>query len=251
MRPSRGHRRAFGSNLSWPVIMAGMNPTALPADPDAFPDQAASFMLDGPAGKLETITDVAERADARRGAAVICHPNPVQGGTMHNKVVTMVERALRESGLDTVRFNFRGTGHSTGAYDNGNGEGDDLAAVVSWVRRLRPNDALWLAGFSFGSFVTISRATSLGADALISIAPPVGRFGVEDLTPPTCPWLVVQGEADEVVEPDAVFAWIDALKKKPVLVRMPDTSHFFHRRLLDLRGAIKHEIRGWLPPLRD
>jgi alpha/beta superfamily hydrolase len=54
-----------------------------------------------------------------------------------------------------------------------------------------------------------------------------------------------------VVEPDAVFAWIDALKKKPVLVRMPDTSHFFHRRLLDLRGAIKHEIRGWLPPLRD
>jgi alpha/beta superfamily hydrolase len=231
-------------------IMAGMNPTDLPDDPDTFPDQAASFLLSGPAGTLETITDVAEPTDARRGVAVVCHPNPVQGGTMHNKVVTMVERALRESGLDTVRFNFRGTGQSQGEYDSGKGEGDDLAAVVAWVRRMRPDDALWLAGFSFGSYVTIARATALKADALISIAPPVGRFDVEALAPPSCPWLVVQGEADEVVEPEAVFDWIDALDKKPELVRMPDTSHFFHRRLLDLRGAIKHEVRGWLPPTR-
>ncbi|MBB6243591.1 alpha/beta fold hydrolase [Rhodanobacter sp. MP1X3] len=227
-----------------------MNPTVLPADPDRFPDQAASFMLDGPTGKLETITDVAESACARRGVAVICHPNPVQGGTMHNKVVTMAERALRESGLDTVRFNFRGTGNSPGEYDNGKGEGDDLAAVVAWVRRMRPDDALWLAGFSFGSYVTISRAAQLHADALISIAPPVGRWAFGELAVPTCPWLVVQGEADEVVEPQAVFDWIDALEKKPELVRMPDTSHFFHRRLMDLRGAIKHTIRGWLPPAR-
>ena len=80
---------------------------------------------------------------------------------MHNKVVTMVERALRESGLDTVRFNFRGTGESEGSYDEGDGEGDDLAAVVEWVRRTRPDDALWLAGFSFGSYVTIRNAVRL------------------------------------------------------------------------------------------
>jgi alpha/beta superfamily hydrolase len=227
-----------------------MEPIALPADPGQFPEQAASFMLQGPTGKLETITDIAEPAAARRGVAVICHPNPAQGGTMHNKVVTMAERALRESGLDTVRFNFRGTGNSPGEYDNGNGEGDDLAAVVAWVRRVRPDDVLWLAGFSFGSYVTISRAVELQAAALISIAPPVGRWEFQQLQPPTCPWLIVQGEADEVVEPQAVFDWIDALAKKPELVRMPDTSHFFHRRLMDLRGAIKHAVRGWLPPLR-
>ena len=227
-----------------------MEPTVLPANPDQFPAEPASFMLEGPTGALESMTDIAEADGARRGVAVICHPNPVQGGTMHNKVVTMVERALRESGLDTVRFNFRGTGNSPGEYDNGDGEGDDLAAVVAWVRRMRPDDALWLAGFSFGSYVTISRAVELQAAALISIAPPVGRWQFQALKPPTCPWLVVQGEADEVVEPQAVFDWIDALEKKPELVRMPDTSHFFHRRLMDLRGAIKHTVRTWLPPTR-
>jgi alpha/beta superfamily hydrolase len=228
-----------------------MNPIELPADPTSFPDQAASFMLDGPAGKLEAISDTAIPADARRGVAVVCHPHPLQGGTMHNKVVTMAERALRESGLDTVRFNFRGTGASQGEYDDGHGEGDDLAAVVAWVRRVRLGDALWLAGFSFGSYVSISNAVRLHADALISIAPPVGRWKFEEIALPTCPWLIVQGEADEIVEPQAVFDWVDALEHKPELVRMPDTSHFFHRRLMDLRGAIKHGVLGWLPPARQ
>jgi len=231
-------------------MIVRMTPIALPADPASFPDEAASFMLAGPAGKLETISDVADPACARRGVAVVCHPNPVQGGTMHNKVVTMVERALRESGLDTVRFNFRGTGASEGAHDEGEGEGDDLAAVVAWARRTRPDDALWLAGFSFGSYVSIRHAVRLRADALVSIAPPVGRWAFETIAPPTCPWLIVQGEADEVVDPQAVFDWVETLKRKPELVRMPETSHFFHRRLMDLRGAIKHAVRGWLPPKR-
>ena len=220
-----------------------MNPTSFPAEP-------ATFTLAGPAGALECVSDVAERADARRGAAVICHPNPVQGGTMHNKVVTMVERALRESGLDTVRFNFRGTGASAGSYDDGVGESDDLAAVVEWVRRVRPEDALWLAGFSFGSYVTIRNATALGASALISVAPPVGRWSMDSDTLPDCPWLVVMGEADEVVDPQAVFDWLDSIEPEPELVRMPETGHFFHRRLMDLRGAVKHAIRDWLPPPR-
>ena len=227
-----------------------MEPAALPADPAAFPEQAASFALSGPAGKLESVADTADPACARRGVAVICHPDPAQGGTMHNKVVTMVERALRESGLDTVRFNFRGTGASEGRYDEGNGEGDDLAAVVAWVRRVRPDDALWLAGFSFGSYVSIRNAVRLHADALISIAPPAGRRPLETIAVPTCPWLIVQGEDDEVVEPQAVFDWIASLPVAPELVRMPETSHFFHRRLMDLRGAVKHGVREWLPPAR-
>lgn len=228
-----------------------MTPTAYPDNPATFPGEEASFALTGPAGKLEAISNVAAPAEARRGVAVICHPNPVQGGTMHNKVVTMLERSLRESGLDTLRFNFRGTGASEGSYDEGNGEGEDLAAVVAWARRVHPGDALWLAGFSFGSYVTIRNAVRLHADALVSIAPPAGRFALQTVQAPTCPWLIVQGEADEVVEPQAVFDWIDSLPVTPELVRMPETSHFFHRRLLDLRGAVKHAVLPWLPPLRQ
>ena len=229
-----------------------MTPIAFPNDPDQFPGEEASFALSGPAGKLETISNVAEPAEARRGVAVICHPNPVEGGTMHNKVVTMVERSLRERGLDTMRFNFRGTGESEGQHDYGNGESDDLAAVVRWVRTVRPGDALWLAGFSFGSYVSLRNAVALDADALISIAPPVARrhYEFDRIALPTCPWLVVMGESDEVVDPQAVFDWIDSLHQKPELVRMPDTGHFFHRRLMDLRGAIKHVVQDWLPPPR-
>lgn len=227
-----------------------MNMLTPSADPTSFPAQAAAFVLTGPAGKLETITDVAEPDVARRGVAVICHPNPSQGGTMHNKVVTMVERALRESGLDTVRFNFRGTGESEGGYDDGKGEGDDLAAVVEWVRRTRPDDVVWLAGFSFGSYVTLRNAARLGAAALISIAPPAGRWPFDGFALPQCPWLVVMGEEDEVVDPQTVFDWVDSLETPPELVRMPETGHFFHRRLMDLRGAVKNAARHWLPPER-
>jgi alpha/beta superfamily hydrolase len=242
--------RADGRRAGPAVIILRMTPIAFPNDPDQFPGEEASFALQGPAGKLETITNVADPAEARRGVAVICHPNPVQGGTMHNKVVTMVERSLRESGLDTVRFNFRGTGASEGSYDDGNGESDDLAAIVRWVRQVRPGDALWLAGFSFGSYVSLRNAAALKADALISIAPPADRYRFETIALPQCPWLVVMGEEDEVVEPKKVFDWIDSLAKKPELVRMPETGHFFHRRLMDLRGAIKHVVQEWLPPRR-
>ena len=246
-----GSPRNDGRPTRAAVIIVCMNPTALSIEPDSFPEATASFMLAGPVGKLETISDVAERAEARRGVAVICHPLTTEGGTMHNKVVTMVERALRESGLDTVRFNFRQAGESDGTYDKGVGESADLDAVVAWVRRVRPDDVLWLAGFSFGSYVSLINAVRLHADALISIAPPVGRWPLDDIALPTMPWLVVQGEADEVVEPQAVFDWIETLEHPPELVRMPETSHFFHRRLMDLRGAIKHAVRGWLPPARS
>ncbi|HEX7348753.1 MAG TPA: alpha/beta family hydrolase [Rhodanobacteraceae bacterium] len=222
---------------------------ALPPAPVGFPATPATFALPGPAGTLEVATAVPEPACAREGTAVICHPNPVQGGTMRNKVVTMLERALRESGLATVRFNFRGVGASTGAFDHGDGESGDLVTVAQWVRQTRPNDALWLAGFSFGSYIALRSARSLGAAALITVAPPVDRYEVAELAMPTCPWLVVMGEADEVVPPQTVFAWIDTLDPKPTLVRMPDTGHFFHRRLMDLRGVVKNGVRSWLPPV--
>jgi len=163
-------------------------------------------------------------------------------------VVTMAARALREVGLDTVRFNFRGTGASAGTFDNGIGETDDLLAVAAWVRAQRPGLALWLAGFSFGAYVSLRAAAALRPAFMLAIAPPVRRsWDFDALVLPTCPWLVIQGDADEIVDPQAVAAWVDAMATPPQLVRMPDTSHFFHRKLLDLRGAIKHGVRPCLP----
>ena len=222
--------------------------TTLAPAPTAFPAAACSFALPGPAGVLEVAVDVPEAGEARRGVAIVCHPLPTEGGTMHNKVVTITERSLRELGLSTVRFNFRGVGASTGAWDNGRGEALDLQAVAAWVAKAAPDAELWLAGFSFGAYVALLGARHLPARQLIAIAPPAGRWDFAAVLPPACPWLVVQGEADEIVDPAAVYAWVESLEPRPSLVRMPEADHFFHRRLMDLRGLIKNGVRRQLPP---
>lgn len=216
--------------------------------PSDFPSTAAMLSLPGPAGTLEAAVAVPAASSARAGSAIICHPHPLHGGNMHNKVVTMIERSLRELGLATIVFNFRGVGASTGTYDDGRGESEDLLAVAAWLQRVRPNDALWLAGFSFGSYVTARAAPQLQVRQMISVAPPIGRWDFASLPSPLCPWLVIQGESDDVVDPEAVYAWVDAQPEPPTLVRMQDTGHFFHRRLMDLRGAIKNGVRNNLPP---
>jgi uncharacterized protein len=217
--------------------------------PDAFPAQATALTLFGPAGAIEAMSDVPAAADERRGLALICHPHPLHGGTMHNKVVTMIERSLRELGLRTLRFNFRGVGATEGAFDEGNGETMDLLSIAAWAQSVRPGDALWLAGFSFGSFVAAKASRHLPVKQLISVAPPVGKYAFVALPHPPCPWLVIQGEDDDVVEPQAVFDWVATTPDPPALVRMPETGHFFHRKLMDLRGALKNGVRGNLPPL--
>ena len=208
-----------------------------------------SVRLDGPAGTLEVAVDLPETDAAPLPLlAVVCHPLPTEGGTMHNKVVTMTARALRECGATTVRFNFRGVGRSEGSFDEGRGEADDLRAVVAWARTQHPGKQLWLAGFSFGAYVSLKLAAELQPALLLSIAPPVGRsWDFTGIETPTCPWLVIQGEADEIVDAQAVKAWAEAQQPPPELVLMPDTSHFFHRKLMDLRGAIKAGVRPYLP----
>jgi uncharacterized protein len=215
----------------------------------AFPDHSGALSLRGPAGTLELVVDLpGADAPTRPLVAIVCHPLPTEGGSMHNKVVTMTARALRELGAATVRFNFRGTGDSEGSFDEGRGEVEDLKAVAAWVRAQRPGDALWLAGFSFGAYVSLRAAEELQPAVLVSIAPPVGRWdGFDDLPVPAMPWLVVQGDADEVVSPQAVYDWLKKTKARAELVRMPDTGHFFHRKLIDLRGAIKNGVRQYLP----
>ena len=118
----------------------------------AFPSTSSPLTLPGPAGTLELAVDVPEGdVTPLPLTVVLCHPLSTEGGSMHNKVVTMAARSLRELGATTVRFNFRGVGESSGTFDHGNGERGDLLAVAAWVREQRPQDDLWLAGFSFGA----------------------------------------------------------------------------------------------------
>jgi alpha/beta superfamily hydrolase len=215
--------------------------------PQQFPIERSELFLRGPAGRLECIVDVPEAGEARPATCVICHPHPQHGGTMHNKVVTIMERSMRELGLRTIRFNFRGVGESEGQYDDGYGETDDLFAVTEWVRRTRPDDQLWLAGFSFGSYITLRAAQNLKLGQLVSIAPAVSRFSFAQLQHPDCPWLVIQGDEDEVVSFDEVRDWVATVEPPPDFVVMEHAGHFFHRRLMDLRGLLKNGVSAQLP----
>jgi len=214
---------------------------------DEFPASRQEFFLRGPAGKLECVADVPKPEDECAGTIVICHPHPLHGGTMHNKVVTIMERSMRELGLRTIRFNFRGTGDSEGEHDEGYGETDDLFVITEWVRRHRPDDQLWLGGFSFGSYIALRAAQNLKLGQLILIAPPVDRYEFSKLQNPTCPWMVIQGDEDEVVAREDVACWIETTDPEPDFLVMEQADHFFHRRLMDLRGLLKNGVRPNLP----
>lgn len=220
----------------------------IPAAPDTFPTTPATFLLPGPVGAIECASAAPAPEVARAGCAIICHPHPLQGGSMTNKVVTTLERTLLELGLATVRFNFRGVGASAGTYDHGDGETDDALAIAAWLARVRPHDALWLAGFSFGSYVALRAAAQLPVKQLITVAPAVTLRNFAALRAPDCPWLVIQGEADEVVDPAAVYAYVAIHDPPPTLVRMPEAGHFFHRRLIELRQIVQDNVRDNLPP---
>ncbi|MEO6065437.1 MAG: alpha/beta fold hydrolase [Lysobacterales bacterium] len=216
--------------------------------PPKFPDASGPLVLRGAVGAIEAVIDVPEPADVRLGTVIVCHPHPLHGGTLHNKVVTILERSLRECGLRTLRFNFRGVGASEGTHDDGAGEADDLQEIAQWVMHARPQDALWLAGFSFGAAVAAHASIALPCAQLITVAPPVDKYGFESSPPPTCPWLLIQGEDDDVVEPAQVYAYVEKLDNPPTLVKMPGAGHFFHRKLMDLRGALKNGVKANLPP---
>jgi uncharacterized protein len=197
--------------------------------------------IDGPAGKLETLV---EDAGSPGGAyAVLCHPHPLFGGTMDNKVVSTLAKAMRDADIPSLRFNFRGVGGSAGVFDEGRGETDDADAVASWGAERWPGRQLILAGFSFGAYVALRLATRRPTSRLVTIAPPVQRFDFSGSDLPTCPWLIVQGDADEVVDPRAVFDWVGGLTLKPQLIVMPGVGHFFHGRLIELRDAVFGAVR--------
>jgi alpha/beta superfamily hydrolase len=141
----------------------------------------ARVMIEGPAGAIET--DINDPGGARRGLALIAHPNPVQGGTKDNKVVTTLAKALFGLGYLAARPNFRGVGASTGRFDEGRGETDDLLAVAAYLKREYGDLPFVLAGFSFGSFVQTRVAQRLQPERLLLVGPAVNRFPAETVPP--------------------------------------------------------------------
>jgi alpha/beta superfamily hydrolase len=167
---------------------------------------------------------------------------------MDNKVVHTLARTLEELGLATVRFNFRGVGKSDGVFDDGVGETDDARAVCRWARVRWDVRELWLAGFSFGAFVAARLAAQdngAGTIAqLITIAPPVRRFATPGWVNPTCPWLIVQGDHDDLVDVNDVRRQMTGINPPPRLVVLAGVDHFFHGRLHELKDTLRRELAG-------
>jgi alpha/beta superfamily hydrolase len=203
----------------------------------------------GPAGLIECAIDrprgqTDPSTPEARGVALVCHPHPLHGGTMDNKVAQTLARALVQLGYTSVRFNFRGVGQSQGQWDHGQGEVDDALAVLD--AHCAPGQPWVAAGFSFGAYVASQaaarRAASAGAQRVLLVGPAVQSF---EVAPVPAGSLVIHGETDDVVPLSAVFDWARP-HAQPVTV-LPGAGHFFHGQLSVLKQMV---LGAWLgmPP---
>ena len=192
----------------------------------------------GPAGRIEGIVQ-GESPEAIRRLAVVCHPHPLGGGTMHTKVVHRTARALERSGHCVLRFNFRGVGASAGVHDKGEGEREDLKAAMAWIREAHPGHAVTLAGFSFGSWVALRVGCfDADVDALVGIALPVTLLDFEFLTGCAKRRLFLHGTADELAPYDDLRVFFDGLAGPKELVTLEGGSHLLVDHLDRLEEAV-------------
>ena len=198
------------------------------------------FFFPGGAGPLEVVLSVPADANPHY-IAILGHPHSLQGGTMNNKVVTTLMRAFHALGIASLRFNFRGVGQSAGVYDAGVGEAEDMLLLAREWMNERPEAEVLFAGFSFGSYVAYRAAAQHPHAMLITVAPSVHHYDYTEFACEPAPWLVVQGEVDEVVPTPLV---LDFVARTPAmsLIRFPETGHFFHGQLI----ALKAQLMDWI-----
>jgi len=196
------------------------------------------FFIDGPAGKLEAV--LGEPESAPKGIAVIAHPHPLHGGTMDNKVVHTLFTALLKLEFITVKFNFRGVGRSEGSFGQGVGETEDVIAVTQAIRNRFshqfPEIPLLLAGFSFGGAVQLHAAEKLAPEFLLLVAPSVANLRAPPVPETTQYALIIHGDKDDVILPEAVLGWAEPAAQ-PVLI-VPGAEHFFHGKLALLKRLV-------------
>lgn len=201
-------------------------------------------MIDGPVGALEALH--LPVADAR-GIALVCHPNPSQGGSMLNKVVSTLQRTARDSGLATLRFNYRGTGKSAGEHDMHSGEVDDAQAALEWLQEQHPDLPVYLFGFSFGGFVAGSLSGRLeqagvAVAQVFLVAPAAMRFDQQHAIAQHTTLTVIQPEEDEVIDPELVYRWSNSLSTPHSLLKVAECGHFFHGRLPELKQLVAERL---------
>lgn len=200
-------------------------------------DLTGNTFFEGPAGRIEAI--LKEPAGPATRAAVVCHPHPLFGGTMHNKVVYRIAKAFEKSGFATLRFNFRGTGRSHGAHDHGRGEQDDLRAAIEFVEEKYSDAALWVAGFSFGSAVMLRAACNdERVRAIVAAGVPVSKYDFSQVVECPKPKLFVQGELDEFGAAADLERFVQSLRDPAQLKIIKGAGHFFEDRLHELEQAV-------------
>ena len=185
------------------------------------------IFIDGPAGSLECLW-LPSGSDPLDRALVLCHPHPLYGGTMETKLVARAAKKLSESGFQTLRFNFRGVGRSEGSWAEGAGERDDLRAVLDYIRSRLPESRLAVFGFSFGAWVGLDVGNSRpDVEALVGVAPPVGRVSFDFLRDSTKPKLIVYAGRDAIVDPEGLVEWASGLREPKEVVGVPEADHLF------------------------
>lgn len=198
--------------------------------------------LAGPAGGLEALLQEHDDAPAT-SAALVCHPHPLYGGTLHNKVAHRVASTLHELGATVLRFNFRGVGKSAGRHDGGTGELEDARAALAWLRGRVPGVPLIVAGFSFGAAIA-ARLAAQEPDVhrLVMIAPPVAAMDLGVLAVARVPKVVVQGTADVTCPPGDLERAFPGWAEPKRLVRVEGATHFFDRLLPQLADAVREGL---------
>ncbi len=201
----------------------------------------------GPVGPLEVLIDTPDAAAGKpRAAVVFAHPLPIEGGTMHTKVVFQSAKALTRIGCAVLRFNFRGVGRSAGSWDEGRGEKDDYRAALDYFAGRHPGVELWAAGFSFGSYI----AMTCGAEDdrvcnLIGIAPPVDRYDYQVVKQTTKPKFLVHGERDELIPLRSVREFYAQLQEPKELVEIDRANHLFDGQASEVGDALADLLEDW------
>ncbi|OOZ40149.1 hypothetical protein BOW53_08785 [Solemya pervernicosa gill symbiont] len=196
------------------------------------------LLIPGPSGQLELLTSYPECYNDSHPIVVICHPHPLYGGSLQNKVVHTLAKTFNDLGLLSITFNFCGVEKSNGQFDHGIGETDDLLAVVKLFQQRHPGAPIWLAGFSFGAYVALRGHVDAAAERLLLVAPPVKMFDFEETPNVEIPWTVIQGGRDEVTPPEAVAEWVESQPNRPDFRWLTTADHFFHGQLNRIRQSL-------------
>jgi alpha/beta superfamily hydrolase len=208
---------------------------------NAMTDLIGNTFFEGPAGRIEAI--LKEPAAPVTRAAIVCHPHPLFGGTMHNKVVYRIARAFQDAGFAVLRFNFRGTGRSQGEHDDGRGERDDLRAAMKFIEEKFPRAELWLAGFSFGSAVMLrAAACDERARAIVAAGVPASKYDFTEIARCNKPKQFIQGSLDQfgsVEDLERLFATLDEPKQLKII---EGADHFFKGHLTEVAQAVSEFI---------